>query len=269
MNELTFYHSGNCGDIISSLPFCIYYNKEVGKTQKFNFTCIINAPASYCKKDMIAPHPCGSFTLTKHMYDMFAPLLNKQPYINEVNYITHGTWIPNENKSLIKLDEMRKHEDLSKVNLTRSYLRLYPLKEDLHDDLPWLFAGHDDTFADKIVLSHSLRYIPKSSLTKLVPYQDRIIFIGVPEEYAYAKRYIPNIIHQKVKDFYETACIINSCFLFISNQTMNWWIAEGLKAPRFILRFDNAPNCVPLGRNGYTIFNSEYFEKMLKQKLGY
>ena len=72
-----------------------------------------------------------------------------------------------------------------------------------------------------------------------------------------------------VNDFYETAKAINSCALFISNQTMNWWIAEGLKVPRFVLRFPISPNCLPLGRNGFSIFDGDYLAKMLKVKLGY
>ena len=93
---ITFYHSGNCGDILSSLPFCIEYNKEVGKELQFNYTCILNHPASYQKKYMLATHPCGNVQLTKKMFDMLKPLLEKQPYINEVTCIDYNQIIKKE-----------------------------------------------------------------------------------------------------------------------------------------------------------------------------
>ena len=274
---ITFYHSGNCGDILSSLPFCIEYNKEkrkgsgLGNELKFNYTCILNHPASYQKKYMLASHPCGNVQLTKKMFDMLKPLLEKQPYINEVKCIDYKQSIK-EDEEHFNLDRFRKiaeKSNLLSTTLTRAYVPLYPLENDIHDEDAWLNAEKDSKCTDRIIFSHSLRYFGTASLNKLVPYQDRMNFIGVPEEYEYMRKFLPKMYYYPVNDFYETAKAINSCALFISNQTMNWWIAEGLKVPRFVLRFPISPNCVPLGRNGFSIFDGDYLAKMLKVKLGY
>ena len=266
---ITFYHSGNCGDILASLPFCIEYNKEVGTEDKFNYTCIINAPAHYDPKFMVGEHPCGKFTLTEKMYDMLVPLLKAQPYINEVNKISYNTYFPT-NEENVNLDLFRKREKtLHVTTLSRAYSILYPLYNDLHDDEPWLFAERDDKFKDKIILTHSQRYLSNCTLGDLYPYMKEILFIGTKTEFDWMLQKLPIIKYYPVKDFYETAIAINSCKLFISNQTMNFWIAEGLKAPRFVLRFNESPNCTPMGRNGFTIPESPYFYLMLKKKLGY
>ena len=266
---ITFYHSGNCGDIIASLPFCIEYNKEVGTEDRFNFTCILNVVNKTDPKFEVPNVSSKIFPFDEEMFNLLTPLLKEQPYIKNINSIKSGDSFPTD-KDHVNLNLFRKREKLLYyTNLTRVYSILHPLVNALHDDEPWLFADKDEEFKNKIVLSHSLRYVSDCALGDLYPYMKDIIFIGTKEEYNWMHNKLPEIKYYPVKDFYDTAIAINSCKLFISNQTMNWWIAEGLKVPRFILRFNDSPNCIPMGRNGFTIPESPYFYLMLKKKLGY
>jgi hypothetical protein len=57
--------------------------------------------------------------------------------------------------------------------------------------------------------------------------------------------------------------LLNSCKLFIGNQSSTFAIAEGLKIKRMLEVFNTCPNVIPMGANGYGYINQHGFETLL------
>lgn len=261
MANITFSHSGNLGDIIASLPFVKTVLRE-RKEKQCDFTIRINAPANYNKAVMFGKHPAGDVMVNEVGATMLKPLLKYQPYIDNVAIKDNSL----EEKAF-DLSAFRNYKfNLAGGMLSRFYEYNFALKHSIRDDLQWLVAPKiPEIYNKKIVLSHSMRYPSNAYIKQLKYYVDDIVFIGVDDEY----EWICNVCGCKferviITDFLQYASIVNSCKLFISNQTFGFQLAEGLKVKRFILRCDYAPNVIPTGVNGFTIYNNVQFREMLK-----
>ena len=67
-----FNHSGNFGDILYSLPFCMELIKHMDKrVDDFSFNIQINQKADYSSE-----HPYGNVTMTKGAAEFLHPLLS-------------------------------------------------------------------------------------------------------------------------------------------------------------------------------------------------
>jgi hypothetical protein len=64
------------------------------------------------------------------------------------------------------------------------------------------------------------------------------------------------------------AQIISSCKLFIGNQSSSYAIAEQLKVPRLLEVFNQCPNVIPIGGEGYGYYTTENLKYYLT-KFGY
>jgi hypothetical protein len=239
-----FRHSGKAGDIIYSLPVI----KELNR----------NAADASLYLNIIQPH---NGKVDKHFneksVEMLLPLLERQSYIKSCE-LYHGQPID------IDLDAFR----YIAVPLDRSSLsRWYFFAFNVHPDLnaPWLEADRLPGFEDKIVLARSKRYQnPNISRDFLNQYKD-MIFIGTEQEYRRMKEEVKHIEYIKVSNFLEMANIINSCKLFIGNQSMPFAIAEALKVPRLLEVSLDSPNVIPYGDNGYDFIYQDAFEELVRR----
>jgi hypothetical protein len=246
----SFCHSGNCGDIIYSLPTVF----ELSKNGKANLYLKIDQPGKYDNY-----HPLGNVMLNKKMVDMFIPLMKYQPQINECA-------VYNAEVVDYDLDVFRNYSFLQdRGNIARWYFYVYAISPSLHK--PWLIAPLQTSYNEYIVIARSHRYrsplIDYSFLQKF----KKIIFLGVEEEFVDMKQMIPNIEFKKVKDFLEMATIINSCKLFIGNQSFPFSIAEALKVKRILEVYYRAPNVIVEGKGAHDFIYQPQFEKLVSDLL--
>lgn len=239
-----FKHSGNCGDIIYSLPTVW----ELSKNGQAAFYLQLNQQARYNNY-----HPLGDVMLNEKMAKMLQPLLLYQPQCksceifdgNEVDY---------------DLDEFRKYIPIQdRGNIARWYFYVYAVFPSLSK--PWLVAPTDNSLKDAILIARSHRYRnPHISYNFLSRYSN-VQFVGIEEEFLDMKSVIPNLVHRPVNNFLEMAAMINSCKLFIGNQSFPFSIAEGLKVNRLLEVYFQSPNVIVEGNGGHDFIYQPQFEK--------
>ena len=240
----TFLHSGKAGDIIYSLPTVMELNRHAG-----NISMYLN---------IIQPH---NNKIDKHFgqkaVQMLIPLLEHQSYISRCSLYNNESYE-------INLDAFRNIPILLDRNsLARWYFFAFNVHPDL--DKPWLEAETLPEFKDKIIITRSKRYKNPNISHGFLNQYDDLIFIGLDQEYKNISKEIRNIQHVKVNDFLEMANIINSCRLFIGNQSFPYAIAEALKVSRLLEVSLDSPNIIPYGPNGYDFLYQDAFEELVKE----
>ena len=73
--------------------------------------------------------------------------------------------------------------------------------------------------------------------------------------------YKKNLRYLVVNDFLEMASHINSCKLFVGNQSFPFSIAEGLKVNRVLELCTWCPNVIVAGGNARDFYYQDHFEK--------
>jgi len=99
---------------------------------------------------------------------------------------------------------------------------------------PWLTVEPDKKFSDRVIINRSPRYNNDSFQWGQVVkfYGDRLVFLGLPDEYAAFCRAFGNVQYLVTENMLEAAKAIAGSKLFIGNQSACMTIAEGLKHPR-------------------------------------
>ncbi|MEO8770344.1 MAG: hypothetical protein ABI402_09680 [Ferruginibacter sp.] len=240
----TFKHSGNCGDIIYSLPV-VWELAKKGKAAIYLQTDQRGRYNNY--------HPLGNVMLNERMVEMLKPLLLYQPQCKSCE-------VYNGNEVDYDLDDFRKYVSLQdRGNIARWYFYVYAVFPSLSN--PWLIAPKDPSIKDTILIARSHRYRnPHINYSFLQKYSN-VKFIGVEEEFLDMKTSIPNLEHKQVNDFLEMATLINSCKLFIGNQSFPFAIAEGLKVNRLLEVYYLSPNVIVEGRGAHDFLYQPQFEK--------
>lgn len=243
----TFKHSGNCGDIIYSLPTVW----ELAKNGKAEFYLQIDQRGMYNNY-----HPLGNVKLNKQMAEMLRPLLVYQP-------LCESCYVYSDNEIDYDLDEVRKYVQFQdRGNIARWYFYVYAVFPSLSE--PWLIAPKDVTIANAIVVARSHRYRnPHISYNFLQKYS-MVLFVGTEEEFLDMKAGIPNLEYKPVNDFLEMATLINSCKLFIGNQSFPFSIAEGLKIDRLLEVYYKSPNVIVEGKGAHDFLYQPQFEKTVE-----
>ncbi|MFT3910212.1 MAG: hypothetical protein QM737_12355 [Ferruginibacter sp.] len=246
----SFKHSGNCGDIIYSLP-AVW---ELAKNGKAEYYLQIDQPTRYNNH-----HPLKNVMLNQKMAEMLKPLLLYQPLCKSCE-IYNGEQVDYD------LDVFRKFILLpDRGNIARWYFNVFAVSASLSE--PWLIAPKDPTMKDAILIARSHRYRnPNISYSFLQKYPN-VKFIGVEEEFLDMKSSIPNLEHKQVNDFLEMATLVNSCKLFIGNQSFPFAIAEGLKTNRLLEVYYQSPNVIVEGKGGYDFLFQPHFELMVEHLL--
>lgn len=245
-------HSGNAGDLIYSLPAMRKASELKG--EKVHLYLHINVVAKYGNMS----HPMGNVQMNKKMAEMLVPLLMSTDFIGKCEITEDAQQVD------YNFDLFRKFHNYT-GHISQWYFHIYPeLTCDL--SVPINFDLQPSPEAFDIVLNRTSRYHnPTFDYTALRQYQDRITFVGLPEEYRVISAKLPNIKHYPVNDFYQLAQVIKGCNLFIGNQSMAFAIAEQMKHPRILEIRPTAHNVIPTGQNGYGAWTIVNLLQILKQ----
>lgn len=246
-----FKHSGNSGDIIYSLPAIF----QLSKNGKAHLYLQLNQPGLY----NLDYHPLGDRMLTDKMVELLKPLLLHQPQIASVEEY-NGQQVDYD------LDEFRNYTFLQdRGSILRWYFNVYGVS--YNTSQPWLVAPKDEQYSNKVIIARSHRYrSPVIDYSFLKKYPDKL-FVGVQEEYDDMKKAIPDLAYKPVADFLELATIINSCKLFIGNQSFPFSIAEALKVTRLLEVYFKLPNVVVEGKGANDFLYQPQFEYAVKRLL--
>jgi hypothetical protein len=245
--EYHFKHSGNAGDIIYALPAIF----QLSHSKPIHLHLQTGQPGKYG----IAGHPLGNIMLNDKMVEMLSPLLLAHPKITTCDkYSTQPIDYD--------LDYIRKYPfQLNKGNIIHWYFWAFGVSA--NESKPWLNIVPDFSFNNAIVLARSKRYNSPGIQFSFLNKYERIVFVGVNEEYELMKKQIPSLQFQPVKNFLEMATIIAGSRLFIGNQSFPFAIAEALKVKRVLEVYFQSPNVAVSGSNGWEFCFQPQFEKIV------
>jgi hypothetical protein len=246
--EITFLHSGNCGDIIYALPTILTLKKN-GKASIFLNTNPKKVHELYHTSDYVS--------FNEGMATMLKPLLLFQPEI--------GTCEIYKDQNIdYDLDVFRSYTFLQdRGSISRWYFYVFGISAPLYN--PWLVAPKDLSVNDCIIIARSKRYrnpLIDYSFFRKYP---NIIFIGIEEEYDDIKLMIPSIKWRKVVDFLEMASLINSCKFFVGNQSFPFSLAEALKVNRILEVYYKIPNVIVEGAGANDFMYQPQFESLVER----
>lgn len=270
---VSFCHSGTIGDVLAALPAI-----REGATRAAIETGNPNLKARlYLKKDIAytlpyenAPAPTKNeygeaVMLSEAIIELLKPLIKAQDYIEDVLTYT-------DEEIDCDLDYVRTTVPMGCFPLQRNYFIAFPqLACDL--SAPWITLPEavPSPAAGKIIIGRTERYNNNSiKYDFLKEYEDDIMFSGTMREYnLFTMRFGLNIRKLKIANFLELAQAVKQSKLVISNQSMLFQIAEGLKATRLVELFDLAPDVTPFGANGFDFLSQKALEYYVKTLGGY
>lgn len=206
----TFYHSGDLGDVIFSLPTVRALGGGIM---------------------LLGPHCNASPFITRELMtperaNLLIPLLKQQPYIKGAQYC------PSEKAATIDLNKFRltlaksgPHENLAHLHLKHFG---FPASE---ADKRWLQVDEPVIIKDRpVVITKTLRYDGLLDWHAVLRnYVGMCVFIGTPAEHAAFQERYGLVDYYPTKDLLEVARVIAGAELYISNQNGCHAIAEGLK----------------------------------------
>ncbi len=262
----SFLHNGSLGDVIASVPGM----REVYRKSKKKITL-------YLFKDQVATyypgaiHPTRSESgqmvlLNEAMINMLKPLLMAQPCFKDVK-VWDGEIIN------VNLNNIRNtNVGMPNFCLSRWYFYVFPeMSCDLSEKWLTVPDSKKNLAKGKILISRTERYNnPNIDYSFLRPYQKNILFIGTELEYViFVYRFgLKEIKRLVVDDFMELAQAIKQCKFHISNQTMAFQISQGLKIPRIVELYEDAPNVLVVGKNAYDFLSQEGLEFNFHRLMG-
>lgn len=195
-------------------------------------------------------------------FEMVKPLLMAQEYIEDL-IVFDGQQVD------IDLDEMR----LSKfVNQPFGSINRYPsyIAPQMAPNLSEKYIYAPKPFQSNVIsINFTGRYRNRFiHYNFLRPYQDRLMFIGLPKEHGdFCKEWNLSIPLFKSIDFCDIAQLINTSKFFMGCQSACFQISEGLKIPRILETYHLMPNVIPIGEHAYDFYNQNaleyYFQKLL------
>jgi len=262
MQLATFSHTGNVGDIWSSVPAMRQFHIKTGKHIKLHL--VKNIRGEYYQG---AVHPTKdeqgvNVMLNDKMIEMMKPLLLAQGFIKEVVTITEEEYKTTD--ILCHLEWIRESNvGMPAFPIQKWYSTIFP---DLDFDLADMWLNVPDADRDlakgKIMVTRSERYTNQLlDYSFLKPYEDDILFCGTMREWNnFCMTYDLNVKKFNISNFLELAQAIKQCKFHISNQTQAFQLSEGLKTPRMLEACVAAPNCIPVGKNAYYYLNQMKLE---------
>jgi hypothetical protein len=270
MGEIvTYKQNANSGDLVASMPGMQHVYRQLGK--KAVIQQRLNVPASYYQG---AIHPIRDsndrqVTMNEKQWNMLKPLLEAQEYVERCE-VWEGQ--PTD----IDFDIIRSgtYTTLGFGSINRWPFYVHPL---LACDLsvPWIDVPESPAMKilmeGNILCNFTCRYRePLITYYFLKEYEDRLIFAGTKEEHeTFCEENKLSMPYLNVSNFLELAQAIKSCKFLLSNQSMQWNIAEGMKHMRVLEVCRSASNCIPNGPNGYDYLHQNaveiYVKKFMKQ----
>jgi hypothetical protein len=207
---LRFFHTGDLGDIIASLPIV----RDLGG-------------GIFTIGDIHMQRGLGRReTMEGARYEAIKPLLEAQPYIREVKWekspsiVSHDfstfRCIRNCHGSTIA-DWQARHLHIPKVDYT-----------------PWLTVSPSLASKGRVIVARSSRYhedeFPWPDILKF--FGDRALFVGLDFEHAaFEDEFKVKVEHAQTANLLEVAQAIAGAAMTVVNQTSTFWIACGLGVP--------------------------------------
>jgi hypothetical protein len=251
MKNVSVKHSGHIGDILYSLNTVKSIADKYGKVDFY---------IGFNLNNQTPNHPSGKFTMTDKAFAYMLPLLETLPYINKV-YKHNGQAIDYD------LDTFRSQGfSIHSLDLRKWYRYLFTEFEiDLTDKLIES-EKQFDYLKDAVVVNLTKRYRNASINYRLLEKLNRpIYFVGLDEEHALFEIY--GVEHKRilVKDLLHMSQILNSCYLFIGNQSSTFALAEQMKTNRALEVHNICPNVIVSGANGIDYMTSEGLEYIINK----
>lgn len=253
MDNPTFHHWGNAGDIIYSLPSIADLTRRAGAEQAILYL-EIDHPAFYSAN---VKHPLGKVCLNREYADRLIPLLLAQPYIADVR-IWNGETV---NFNLNWFRGVGFNHGAG--DITKWYRHVFKCNPCTWQ--PWLFVDPDPAYQGCILVNRTNRYRnPNLDYSFLKRYESRLIFIGLTDEYQdFRSAFDIRVPVRLPLDYLKTARAIAACRLYIGNQSSCFALAEGLKVPRVLEVAPHAPNVIPQGGEGWEVISQNLFESIV------
>lgn len=225
-----FYHSGDLGDVVYSLPAV----RELGGGD------LVLGPDNRSGMSTRAK-------MDERNASLLLPLLEAQPYLHSATWSSTLPTTTNHDLNSMRLLLRDYRLDMQTgYNLARCYLRTFGLA--LHNDEPsWLHAPDPRALAP-VIINRSPRYHdPHFRWDRILDaYRGSIIFIGHPDEHAaFCRQWQCKVPFEPTATLLDAARLIAGASLFVGNQSCCYALAEGLKRPAIL-------ECCPAGSN--TIF---------------
>lgn len=246
--ELTFKHSGHLGDLFYALPLI----KELSKTHQC--TLLIDSEVKY--NGYYHKHPAGDLMISNRLYEMAYPLLSSQ------NYLTRIDKFKGEDVD-VDLDLFRRLPGSNHFHSSRWYFHLAGVQADLNT--PYFDVQPHSEIKNKIVVVKTERAGNQFINYNFLNIYSDILFLGTRNEYDLFLKQVPNAEFYNTKDFLELAEIIKASRFYISNQTMAYAIAEGLKVPRILEANPDFPVIFPIGGKGKDVYFQNHFENTFRE----
>jgi hypothetical protein len=217
---MRFYHCGDIGDIIFSLPVV----RALGGGTMY----LDPAGGQHLEVIQKTTWP-GRMKFDLAGANYVAPLLAHQPYIEHVE-LWHGQEYD------ICLAEARRIFD-NQRNIISHYTECFGVDYSVSDQA-WLQAPDEPSFEDVVLVTRTLRYqsnYPEWMTLLHAMENEQVVFLGLPFEYeVFCQTFdVAPPRYQPVENALQAASLIKSCRQYISNQGANHAIAVGLDKQPF------------------------------------
>lgn len=217
---MNFLTSGKLGDFIHTLYVVKYYSLNNN-----------NINLHYHSKFLEGLDLIGSFNSLKSLAD-------KQPYIN--SFKIYDDVIPID----VNLTDFRYNHNINNFGWTDLLIDTHRMnKKNCLDWIKsWIETDIDERYQNKIIIHRSNKKMknetfPWKKLLGRYRNENDIIFVSFDEQEfnSFLREYDEkNIEFVKVNNMYELSVIINSCKLFIGNQSMPFCMASALNKDRVV-----------------------------------
>ena len=256
-------HSGQLGDIVYSLPAARQLMEKAYCTHLIYF---IPSDTAIDPKSKVN-HFGGALMVTQSMFEFIRPLLLHIDYVYDVIFLPRER-IPG---GVVDLDIFRNYGSNTAAGSIPGYF-FKSLEMPRYDHGPWITLKQKASHKDSgILLARSTRYLNNSiDYTLLGQFAVNTRFMGTEREYHMFHNRYPglNATHLQVSDALDAARAINSCSLFIGNQSVFFSIAEGLQAIRLLESFEPVPNVVSHGGIHGSFLSTNGLLRMSAELLG-
>lgn len=266
MGVLSVKHSANAGDLLSIFAGLKQLSKET-KQKIIVYQRIDMAGQAHIG----AHHPFHNkfdlpVCLNQYMFDLIKPLVLAQQWCDD--------FIEYSGQSFdLDMDKMRSemYTPMPNYSINRWINFVYPqMICDISKrwlDVPAIRFDIAARYSDKIIVNFTKRFRNHYiNYFFFKQYENNILFAGLDEEHEmFCGEWKLNVPKLEIANFLELAEIIDSCRLFIGCQSAAFQIAEGLKIKRVLEVFQQMPNVIPMGANGYEYMHQHAVEYLVSK----
>lgn len=251
MANVSVKHSGHIGDILYSLNTVKSIADKHGPVDFY---------IGFSMPNQTPNHPSGKYTMTDKSFAYMLPLLESLPFIGEV-YKHNGQVIDYD------LDTFRSQGfSIASSDLRKWYRFLFTEFEiDLSDKIIKT-EKQFDYLKHAVIINLTTRYrdiqIDYRKLSKL---NRPLYFVGIEEEWELFNRYGLDCKRILVKDALHMSQILNSCYLFIGNQSSTFALAEQMKINRALEVHNVCPNVIVSGANGIDYMTNDGLQYIINK----